>query len=81
MSLMTLAWGVLAYAAMVIGLLPVLAGLNWFTVPFAGLGVVLSLVALLIYRGRRDGAPIAALVCNLIAMTIGLLRLRGGFGF
>ena len=77
--MMTLVWGVLAYVAMVIGLLPALRGLNWFTVVFAGVGIALSL--LFAFRSRREAAPIAALVCNAIALVIGVLRLRGGAGF
>jgi hypothetical protein len=66
----------LAYAAMVIGL----RGFNWFTVPFAALGIVLSLAVLFVFRSRRDAARIAALLSNAIALVIGLLRLRGGAG-
>ncbi len=80
MPLLTLVWGVLAYVAMVIGLVSAMRGLNWFTVPFAGLGIVLSLAALAAWRRRRDATPVAALVCNLIALVIGLLRLWGGAG-
>jgi hypothetical protein len=77
---MTLVWGMVAYAAMVIGLLSALRGFNWFTVPFAALGIVFSLAVLFMFRSRRDAAPIAALVSNAIALVIGLLRLWGGAG-
>lgn len=76
----TLAWGVLAFLAMVIGLTPVFRGLNWFTVPFAGFGILASLVALVMLRRRANGGPIVALMANAIAMIIGILRVRGGFG-
>jgi hypothetical protein len=80
MGLLTLVWGVSAFIAMVVGLTPVFWGLNWFTVPFAGLGIAVAVVAL--FRlGRSDEAgPIVAFVSNAIAMIIGVLRLRGGFG-
>jgi hypothetical protein len=80
-QILMLVWGVLAFLGMVIGLLPVLYDLNWFIVPFAGVGILLSIVALVVLRQRKDPFPIAALVSSLIAATVGVLRLRGGSGF
>lgn len=81
MQILTLVWGVLAFLGMVIGLLPVLYYLNWFIVPFAAVGIVLSIAGLVVLRQRKDPFPIAALVCNLIAATVAVLRLRSGSGF
>jgi hypothetical protein len=79
-QVLTLVWGGIAFTAMAIGLLPVLYYLNWFTVPFAGIGIILSLAALILLRGRREAYPLAGLTCSVIAMIVGVLRLRGGFG-
>jgi hypothetical protein len=81
MQIVTLAWGVGAFLGMVIGLLPNLYYLNWLIVPFAGAGILLSIAALVVLRQRKDAFPIAALVSNLIAATVAVLRLRGGSGF
>ncbi|MGE5646100.1 MAG: hypothetical protein ACM336_09945 [Acidobacteriota bacterium] len=80
MQLATLVWGALAFIAMVIGLTPVFRGLNWFTVPFAAFGILASLAALVALRRRGNGEAIVALLSNAIALVIGMLRLRGGFG-
>jgi hypothetical protein len=80
-QVLTLVWGVLAFIGMVVGLLPCLHDLNWVTVPFAGIGIILSIVALITLRGHKDPGPLTGLVCNVIAVIIGVLRLRGGFGF
>lgn len=79
MALLTLVWGGTAFVAVVIGLLPIGYYLNWFTVPFAALGLILCLGVLVVLRPRNNSAyPIAALPCNVIALVIALLRLRGG---
>ncbi len=80
MPLFALVWGMLAYGAMVVGLVSALRLFNWLTVPFAGLGMILSLAALASWRSRRDTTPVAALVCNMIAVIVGTLRLWGGAG-
>ena len=77
-ALLTLVWGGTAFVAVVIGMLPIGYYLNWFTVPFAGLGIILSLAALLVVRVRNSAFPIAAIPCNVVALVIALLRLNGG---
>jgi hypothetical protein len=78
MALLTLVWGGMAFVAVVIGLLPIGYYLNWFTVLFAGLGLVLSLAGVVMLRPGNNAFPIAALPCNVVALVIAFLRLRGG---
>lgn len=80
MQIVSLVWGVLAFLGMVISLLPCLNKLNWFDVPFAGVGVILSIIALVTAKAANRGAAIAALVANGIALAIGVIRLVLGGG-
>jgi signal transduction histidine kinase len=79
-QIVSLVWGVLAFLGMVIALLPGLSMLNWFSMPFAGVGVILSGIALATAKPVNRGAAIAALVANGIALAIGIIRLVLGGG-
>jgi hypothetical protein len=80
-QILILVWGVLAFIGMVLGLLPCLRALNWLTVPFAGIGIILAIAALISPKTRKEASPIAGLVCNVVAIVVGTLRLRGGASF
>ena len=80
MQIVSLVWGVLAFLGMVIALLPCLSKLNWFNVPFAGGGLILSVIALATAKPANWGVTIAALVANGIALAIGVIRLVLGGG-
>ena len=80
MQIVSLVWGVLAFLGMVVALMPCLNQLNWFNVPFAGVGTILSVIALATAKPANRGAAIAALVANGIALAIGVIRLVLGGG-
>jgi hypothetical protein len=80
MQIVSLVWGVLAFVGMVVAFLPCFGSMNWFNVPFAGVGVVLSIIALATSKAANNGVAIAALVCNGIAVAIGVIRLFLGGG-
>ena len=80
MQIVSLVWGVLALIAMVAALLPCLSLLNWFNIPFAGVGLILSIVALAISKAETKGVAIAAVVGNGIAAAIAVIRLVLGGG-
>jgi hypothetical protein len=80
MQMVSLVWGVFAFIGMVIALLPILGGLNWFNLPFAGVGVILSLIALTTSKSSNKGTAIVALVANGIAAAIAGIRLLLGGG-
>ena len=80
MQTLSLVWGVLAVLGMVVGFLPCLGALNWLNIPFAAVGLVLSIAALVNAKGSNNAPSIAGLVCCSIAIAIGLLRLTLGGG-
>ena len=80
MQTASLVFGVLAIIGMLIGFLPCLGALNWLNIPFAGLGLIVSVVALANAKGQDNGASVSGLVCCTIAILVGLFRLVVGGG-
>jgi len=63
-------FGILALIAMILGLVPLLGWLNWFIIPFAILGLILSLI------GKSTGGTV---LC-VLAIIVGMVRLLMGGG-
>ncbi len=80
MQIVSLVWGVLAFLGMMIAFLPYLGPLNWFNVFFAGVGVVLSVIALVTAKPWNRGIAIVAVVANGVATVIAVVRLIFGVG-
>lgn len=80
MQVVSLVWGILAFLGMVVGFLPCLGWINWVNIPFAAIGLIISVAALAGARAGNNGSGIAGLVCNGIAVIIGVLRLVLGGG-
>lgn len=80
MGVLALVWGIVAFLFFVLALLPCLGWLNWLNIPFAVVGVILSIVAMAKARPGEQGPPIGGLILSLCAVVIGFLRLAmGGF--
>jgi hypothetical protein len=81
MATLTSVWGIIALIGMVIAFLPCFGSLNWINIPFAGVGLILSLM-------ERSNAPaldrsklgIGVIGCG-IAVVVGVIRLALGGGF
>ena len=80
MQIVSLVWGILAFLGMVVAFLPCLGALNWVNIPFAGAGLVLSIIALATAKPENRGVAIAALAANSVAVAIGVIRLVLGGG-
>jgi hypothetical protein len=78
--MIALIWGILAVAGLGVAILPCLGALNWLNIPFAIVGLIISVVATSNAPAGRRGAAVAGLVLNAIAIAFGALRLVfGGF--
>ena len=74
MSTFSLVWGILALIGTLIGLIPCLGSLNWLNIPFSGVGLIVSAIALSREPPhRRGGAVGGTLLCSL-ALVLGLIR-------
>jgi hypothetical protein len=78
MGVLSLAWGILAVLGMLVAFFPCLGALNWINVPFSGLGLIVSIVALA--GSRSKGAALGGVICCSVAVFFGLFRLFLGGG-
>ncbi|MCL2485205.1 MAG: hypothetical protein FWF00_03905 [Endomicrobia bacterium] len=80
MQLIALIIGLLAILGMLIGFVPLLGWFNWLNIPFATLGLVISVIALAAAKKDNNGKAIGALILCLVAMFFGAMRLFVGLG-
>lgn len=80
MQTLSLVWGILAILGMVVGLFPCLGALNWLNIPFSGIGIIISGIAFGTAGDKPRSNSIAGLVCCIIALLFGFIRLVLGGG-
>ena len=80
MQILSLIWGILAICGMFIATIPLLGWLNWANIPFAIIGLIISIIAVTTAK-RGRGMGIAGLVLCCIAIVWGAIRLKVGLGF
>lgn len=80
MGLISLLWGIVAMFLMFIGLIPLLGWLNWFWIPFAGVGALIAALGVLFSASGKNGRAKAGLVLNGIVIAVALVRLSLGGG-
>ncbi len=80
MQVLSLAWGILAMLGFMVAFIPCLGSLNWLNIPFAVVGLVISIIAFATGSpGRRSPSVVGIILC-LIAVLIGAKRLVLGGG-
>lgn len=80
MQLISLTWGILAVIGMIVGFIPCLGSLNWLNIPFSGIGVIISGIAMANAGNRPKGSSVAGLICCIVALFFGIIRLIMGGG-
>lgn len=81
MQIVSLMWGILALMGMLVGFVPFYGALNWLLIPFAGVGAIVSAIAVATApEDTSTSQSIAGLICCGIATIFGLIRLVVGFG-
>jgi hypothetical protein len=82
MQVLSLAWGILALLGFMVGFIPCLGWVNMLNIPFAIIGLVLSIIGFATGApGRRTPSAVGIILC-LIAIVIGAKRwVIGGFLF
>ena len=78
MGVISVAWGVLAIIGLVVGFFPCLGWLNWVNIPFAAVGLVISIIAAV--KPQSRGAGTIGMFLNGGAVVFGVLRLFMGGG-
>ncbi len=80
MQVLALIWGILAALGMLVGFFPCLGALNWLNIPFAIVGLILSVIAYSTSRDASKRGAMAGIVLCAIATVLGLIRLVAGGG-
>ncbi len=81
MQILSLVWGILAFVGMFISLLPCFGSLNWINIPFAFIGLIVSIIAInSVPQGEKNVNALAGIILCSIAVLLGIIRLIFGFG-
>ncbi len=81
MATITSIWGIVALIGMLVAFLPCFGSLNWVNIPFAGVGLILSLMARSGTHESERGKTTVGIVGCGIAVGFGIIRLALGGGF
>jgi cobalamin biosynthesis protein CobD/CbiB len=81
MQILSLIWGILAFVGFFIALLPCLGSINWLNIPFAFIGLIISIIATTTAppESKKTNSIVGIVLCG-IAVLIGLIRLIAGGG-
>ncbi|RPE79899.1 hypothetical protein [Vulcaniibacterium tengchongense] len=80
MGLISLLWGIVAMAWMVVALIPLLGWGNWLLIPFAAVGAIIAAIGILFTRTENRGRAKAGLWLNGVVIVVGIVRLSLGGG-
>jgi ABC-type polysaccharide/polyol phosphate export permease len=81
MQVVSLIWGILALVGMLVGFIPFLGMLNWLNIPFAGIGLLISIIVFVsTAEGKNKSGSITGIICCSIAVLFGMIRLFMGGG-
>lgn len=80
MQVLSMIWGIFAIIGMIVGFFPCLGALNWLNIPFAAVGLIISVIALATSGNQPKGGSIGGLICCLVAVFFGVIRLILGQG-
>ena len=80
MKTASLVMGILSVCGMFLGFIPCLGAFNWVNIPFAILGLIISIVAYTRNDSEPKGNAKAGIAMCAIAMIFGLVRLILGGG-
>ena len=80
MQMLSLVWGILAIIGMLVAFFPCLGSFNWLNIPFAGLGLIFCIVALVRAEPTNKKKAVIGVVLCAIAVLFGIVRLYLGGG-
>ncbi|HLD35860.1 MAG TPA: hypothetical protein VJC37_03990 [Planctomycetota bacterium] len=74
MKVISILWGIVSILGMVIGIPPFLSFFNLLVIPFAGIGLIASVIVLTTTRQNKN-IIIIAVICCIIAIVGSMTRL------
>ncbi|MCC8492344.1 hypothetical protein ABQZ99_019280 [Xanthomonas hortorum pv. vitians] len=78
--MISLLWGIVALLWMVLAFIPLLGWGNWFLIPFAAVGALIAVIALLFTAAGNRGRAKTGLLLNAVVIVVGVIRLGLGGG-
>ena len=78
LSILSLVWGILAILGMAVSIIPCFGALNYLNIPFAILGLLFSVLAIVL--STKKELAITGLILCAVAIFLGGIRLVIGFG-
>lgn len=80
MGLISIVWGIVALAWMVLAFIPFLGWGNWFMIPFAVIGAIVAAIGMALSAPGNRGRAKTGLILNVVAIVVGAIRLGMGGG-
>lgn len=81
MQFIGLLWGILSVIGMIVGFIPCLGAYNWINIPFAAVGLIISIIGVAnAGPGESRGSGTAGIVMCAAAVFFGIIRLAIGGG-
>lgn len=81
LKIISLIWGILAVLGMILGFIPCLGAYNWINIPFAGVGLIVGIIAAVNSDEQSSNkAAISGIVMCAAAIIFGAIRLIIGGG-
>jgi hypothetical protein len=80
MQVLSLVWGILAVVGMIVAFFPCVGWMNWFNIPFSGVGLIIGIIAITQAPPEKKGMAVAGTVMCGIAVVLGAIRLIMGGG-
>ena len=80
LNAITLLWGLLALVGTLMGFAPRFGILNWLNIPFAFIGAVVGIIAVVSSKHGGSKAGVAGLAMCVLASLFGMIRLALGQG-
>ncbi|MBK6680257.1 MAG: hypothetical protein IPN18_04735 [Ignavibacteriales bacterium] len=80
MATISFVWGLLSLAGLMVAFFPCLGSLNWLNIPFAGVGLIISLIAVNTASSQDRGKATTGVALCSIAIVFGIIRLIAGGG-
>lgn len=81
MKIISLIWGILAVLGMILGFIPCLGAYNWINIPFAAVGLIISIIAAVNSdKDSSNSSAVSGIVMCSIAIIFGFIRLVMGGG-
>ncbi|MEO8209712.1 MAG: hypothetical protein ABI840_04055 [bacterium] len=81
MQIIALLWGIFSVIGMIIGFIPCLGAYNWINIPFAAVGIIISIIGIVNAQpGESRSAGTTGLIMCGAAVAFGAIRLSLGGG-